>query len=108
MDLFIKEAENLDLIPNNIEDEGLNTAYQFANKNTWTREELNIYDYAAMREQDGRGRMDAALKKAETKAKEIGEKDKAIATATIMEMDGEPIERIIRYTGLTKEKIENL
>jgi predicted transposase/invertase (TIGR01784 family) len=109
---FIKEAENLDLIPNNIEDEGLNTAYLFANKNTWTKDELNIYDYAAMREQDGRGRLDAAIRKASKESEKIGEekgeKKNALATAKRMQLEGERTEKIMRYTGLTKEEIENL
>ena len=57
---FIKEAENLDVIPNNLNDEGLTEAYQDANKNTWTKEELDAYNYTAMREQDERGREQAA------------------------------------------------
>lgn len=31
---FIKEAKNLDVIPDNIEDNGLQEAYLYANKNT--------------------------------------------------------------------------
>jgi predicted transposase/invertase (TIGR01784 family) len=57
---FIKEAENLDVIPNNLNDEGLTEAYQDANRNTWTKEELDAYNYTAMREQDERGREQAA------------------------------------------------
>lgn len=57
---FIKEAENLDVIPDNLNDEGLTEAYQDANKNTWTKEELDAYNYTAMREQDERGREQAA------------------------------------------------
>lgn len=57
---FLKEAENLDVIPDNLNDEGLREAYLDANKNTWTKDELNAYDYAAMREQDERGRMEKA------------------------------------------------
>jgi predicted transposase/invertase (TIGR01784 family) len=62
---FIKNAENLDVIPDNVDDEGLRSAYQEANKQTWTREELDAYDYVYMREEDARARFDAAMKKAE-------------------------------------------
>ena len=64
---FIKEAENLDVIPENLNDEGLKEAYEYANKNTWSKEELDAYNYAAMREQDERGRMAFAILKAEQK-----------------------------------------
>lgn len=67
---FIKEAENLHIIPENLDDEGLKTAYQDANKHSWTKEELEAYDYAAMREQDERGKIELAEKRGENK-KEI-------------------------------------
>ena len=66
---FIKEAENLDVIPENLDDEGLKEAYADANKNTWTKEELAAYDYAAMREQDERGREQKAEQRGEENAK---------------------------------------
>lgn len=97
---FIKEAENLDVIPENVDDEGLNAAYQDANKYTWTKEELNAYDYAAMREQDERGKLALAARKGEKKVK--------IDVAKQMKSDGEPIEKIKRYTGLTEDEINLL
>jgi hypothetical protein len=54
---FLKEAENLEVVPENVDDEGLKAAYQDANKHSWTKEELEAYDYAAMREQDERGKL---------------------------------------------------
>jgi predicted transposase/invertase (TIGR01784 family) len=60
---FIKEAETLHVVPENVDDEGLRAAYQDANKHTWTREELEAYDYAAMREQDERGKVELAEKR---------------------------------------------
>jgi predicted transposase/invertase (TIGR01784 family) len=97
---FIKEAENLDVVPDNLDDEGLTEAYSFANKNTWTKAELEAYDYAAMREQDEKGRVTAAVSKAELNTKEV--------MAKKMKEDNEPIDKIIRYTGLNEEQIENL
>jgi predicted transposase/invertase (TIGR01784 family) len=93
---FIKNAENLDVIPSNIDDEGLKEAYQDANKHSWTKEELEAYDYAAMREQDERGKVELAEKRGKIavakKMKELG-----IATDTIKEA-----------SGLSEEEIENL
>ncbi len=60
---FIKEAENLTVIPENVDDEGLKEAYQDANKHSWEKEELEAYDYAAMREQDERGKVELAEKR---------------------------------------------
>ncbi len=58
---FIKNAENLEVVPDNINDEGLKSAYEEANIQTWTKAELDAYDYAFMREEDERARMDKAL-----------------------------------------------
>ncbi len=80
---FIKEAENLAIIPENVDDKGLEEAYIYANKNTWSKDELSAYDYTSMREQDERGRMQLverrakeSLLKAENKLKEAEESAK--------------------------------
>lgn len=67
---FIKNAENLAIVPENTDDEGLKSAYEEANVQTWTQEELDAYDYAFMREEDERARLDKAEQNGENK-KEI-------------------------------------
>jgi predicted transposase/invertase (TIGR01784 family) len=54
---FIKNAEDLEVIPESVKDEGLKNAYEDANKHNWTKEELAAYNYVLMREQDDRGRI---------------------------------------------------
>jgi predicted transposase/invertase (TIGR01784 family) len=97
---FIKEAENLTVIPENVDDEGLKEAYLDANKHSWEKEELEAYDYAAMREQDERGKLVQAEKK--------GAKNSKMEIAREMKNEGEPIEKIIKYTGLTAEEISEI
>ncbi|MDQ5930148.1 MAG: hypothetical protein QG594_1935 [Bacteroidota bacterium] len=60
---FIKNAENLEVIPPNINDKGLQHAYQDAQKHRWSKQELEEYDYALMREQDEIGKLEFAEKK---------------------------------------------
>lgn len=93
---FIKEAENLEVIPENVDDEGLKAAYQDANKYSWTKEELDAYDYSAMREQDERGKITAAEKRAK------------IETAKGLKKLGVSFEIIREATGLSDEEIDNL
>ncbi len=93
---FIKNAENLKVVPANVDDEGLKAAYQDANKHSWTKEELEAYDYAAMREQDERGKLVHAKKEGKTDV------------AKEMKKDGEPIHKIMKYTGLTEEEINEI
>ena len=95
-----KEAENLDVIPANVDDEGLKAAYQDANKHSWSKEELEAYDYAAMREQDERGKTELALKR--------GEKIGKLQVAKKLKEKGMSNTHIMDATGLSVEEIENL
>jgi predicted transposase/invertase (TIGR01784 family) len=80
---FLKNAENLDMIPEDVDDEGLKTAYQQANKHTWTKKELAEYDYLYMREADERGRYELVVKRSEKllaeAQKEINESRQKVA-----------------------------
>jgi len=82
------------------DDEGLKETYHDANKHSWKKEELEAYDYAAMREQDERGKLVQAEKK--------GAKNSKIEIAKEMKSEGEPIEKIIKYTGLTADEISEI
>lgn len=72
---FIKNAENLDVIPENVDDKGLLSAYEEANQHTWSQMELDAYDYVDMREEDGRAQMEFAIDKALNKGLEEGLKE---------------------------------
>jgi predicted transposase/invertase (TIGR01784 family) len=97
---FIKNAENLDMIPENVDDEGLKGAYQEANKHTWTREELETYDYAFMREEDERAKLDSAEKR--------GVQKNQIETAKNFIALGLDNATIAQGTGLTLAQVEQL
>ncbi len=97
---FIKEAENLDVIPENLNDEGLKEAYEYANKNTWSKDELDAYNYAAMREQDDRGRMEKSLQKGIEKGKED-------AIIGLFENDV-PISTIANSLKITEDKVNEI
>lgn len=89
---FIKNAENLEVIPESVEDEGLKNAYEDAAIHNWTKEDLDAYDYVLMREQDDRGR--------------ITKVQKDIAKKFLN--TGSAIETIAENTGLTVEQVRNL
>jgi len=61
---FIKNSENLAVIPENTTDTGLLSAYKDAEKHNWTKEELEEYEYAQIREQDEKGTLELAVEKA--------------------------------------------
>jgi predicted transposase/invertase (TIGR01784 family) len=60
---FIKNADELEFMPDNVDDEGLKEAYEEAAQHNWTREEYDAYIYAGIREQDEKGRIELAEKK---------------------------------------------
>jgi len=97
---FIKNAENLDVIPENVKDKGLKQAYEDAYRHNWTKEELASYDYADMRRQDEKGKTTVAVRKAVDNEK--------IEIAKEMISENESIEKIVKYTKLSIEIIEKL
>jgi predicted transposase/invertase (TIGR01784 family) len=101
---FIKNAENLEVVPENINDEGLKSAYEEANVQTWTQEELDAYDYAFMREEDERARLD----KAEQKGKEDGKEERDIEIILEMDKEGFTIPQIARVTKKTEKEVSQI
>ncbi len=97
---FIKEAENLDVIPSNLNDEGLKEAYQDANQNTWSQAELDAYNYSAMREQDERGR----IAKAELKAEQKKETEAVIGLFE----NGVPVSVIAKSLKIAEDKVTEI
>ena len=92
---LIKNAENLTLMPESVKDEGLKEAYTEANQQNWTKEELEDYQRASIKERDEIGRIEFAEKKA------------ILKIAKNFKDNGIPIEIIVKSTGLTKEEIES-
>ena len=105
---FIKNAENLEVIPDNIEDEGLRTAYEDASKFNWTKAELAAYDYAFMRQQDEKGKWELATRRAVEEAVQENVKNKEYEIAENAILEGFSNELIVKLTGLTIEEIETL
>lgn len=101
---FIKNAENLEVVPDNIKDEGLKFAYQEADKHNWTKEELEAYDYVLMREQDDRGRLTFATKKAAT----IAATNAFESVAKSLLKSGFSIEEVAKHTQLTINQVQKL
>ncbi len=93
---FIKNAEDLEVIPENVKDEGLKKAYEDAAKHNWTKADLDAYDYVFMREQDDRGRLTFAQTKVQ---KEIAKK---------FLNSGSSIEIVAENTGLSIEEVRKL
>ncbi|MGD2089757.1 MAG: Rpn family recombination-promoting nuclease/putative transposase [Candidatus Aminicenantes bacterium] len=114
---FVKNAGDMTMIPKELQEpKELRRAFETANQMSWSKEELDAYDARGIYIQDERGRIEYALEEGEKIGLEKGEKvgvdiginKKAREIAKTMKKEGEPIEKISRYTGLSKEEIEKL
>ncbi len=105
---FIKNAENLEVMPENIHDEGLKSAYEEANVQTWTQEELDAYDYAFMREEDERARLDKAIMLGKEEGKVEGKVEgKEEAVLGLFE-NGVSIELIAKALKLNENRVRQI
>jgi predicted transposase/invertase (TIGR01784 family) len=113
---FLKNAENLDVIPDGMNDEGLKNAYEDADKHNWSKAELDAYDYVFMREQDERGRMSFAIRKAvktavdaavEVAVKNTQLQEKEAIAFSLLQV-GLAIEEVAKHTQLTLDELRKL
>jgi predicted transposase/invertase (TIGR01784 family) len=105
---FIKEAENLHVIPDNIDDEGLKEAYADANQNTWSRAELDAYNYASMREQDYIGRVQKALQKGKEEGKREGKEEGKEEAVIGLDKIGLDSEKIAEALNMSIERVNKI
>jgi predicted transposase/invertase (TIGR01784 family) len=97
---FIKEAENLDVIPENTDDEGLMEAYKDADKHSWGKEELVAYDNAFIAQRDEIGRIELA--------EERGKEKQKIEAIIGFYGNGIPVQVIAKSLKLTEEEVTQI
>lgn len=121
---FIKNAENLTVVPDNIQDEGLQQAYFVANQQNWTKEELEEYERASIKERDEIGRIEFAerkamerglekglqegLEKGLEKGLQKGKQEEKLNIGRAAKKMGLSFAEIKSLTGLSDEEIEQL
>ena len=97
---FIKNAENLTVMPSGLDDEGLKSAYTEADQHTWKKEDLEAYSYSRMRETDEKAeKMLVEQKAAQRRNIEIAKK---LIKRKLTN------EEIAEDTGLNLEQIQEL
>ena len=105
---FIKNAENLELIPANLQDEGLIEAYKDADKHSWKKEELIAYDNASIAEQDERGRLTAATNKGKIEGKIEGKVEEKEDVVIRCVEEGMAIAQISKITNMSVEEVKRI
>jgi predicted transposase/invertase (TIGR01784 family) len=101
---FIKHAGKLEVIPEDVLDEGLKTAYQEADKHLWKKEELIAYENASVRDQDQKGEIDFAKEK----GKEEGEKKKEIEMVLKPYQKGKTSQEISEFLDMPLDRVKQI
>jgi predicted transposase/invertase (TIGR01784 family) len=104
---FIKNADNLTMIPQSAAAiPELNNAYTQASILTWTKDELDIYEYWRMEETSDRYKLEEEFEKGIEKGIEKGRTEERLENVRKMKQLGVAVEIIIQVTGLSREEIE--
>ena len=105
---FIKNAKELSVIPSNVADKGLEEAYKEADRHNWSKQELEDYEYASMRETDEKARIMFAEEQAEARGEARGEIEGKIEDVLNCIKLGLSNDMIQSITGLSLEEIEKI
>jgi predicted transposase/invertase (TIGR01784 family) len=105
---FIKNAENLNVIPDSIQDQGLKTAFEEADKHNWSKFELDEYNKIFIREADDEGRRRLGERRAMLQGELKGKLAGKLEVARNLLDKGLAAEFIAEATGLTVEEINAL
>jgi predicted transposase/invertase (TIGR01784 family) len=101
---FIKNANNLDIIPDTYKQEQeLNDAFNIATQTTWNKKEMEVYDYVKLKEFDEVNALQTAENKGFNKGIEKG--IEKVAKSLLDVLDDQTI---ALKTGLSVEYIESL
>ena len=102
---FIKNARKLEVIPSNTDDEGLREAYEAAAQHNWSKEEYDDYIYDGMREQDARGIISLAERRAAEKAVEKDRETEHIRMIGVLSENSVPISIIAKTVDKTEAEV---
>ena len=105
---FIKHAEKLTVIPDDVEDEGLKTAYQQADRQTWNKEDLIAYDNVLIREQDKKGEIELAREEGKAEGLMKGKEEKTVEIILNLMKNGVSLDLIAAATSKTLAEIQEI
>ena len=104
---FIKNAGNLTMIPKNAEDiPELKEAYTQATMNSWSQEELEVYEYWQIRDAADRYKIEEEYDKGKLEGRLEGKLEGKLEVARNLKNTGVSLDVIIQATGLSREEIE--
>jgi len=106
---FIKNAGSLTMVPKSAASiPELNNAYSQAAVISWSKDELDAYEYWRMEATSDRYKLQEEYEKGIEKGVDIGEKKNRLETVRKMKLKGFCVEDIAEITGLSREEIERV
>ena len=106
---FIKNAENLTVIPKSAEDiPELKEAYTQAAMNAWSQEELEVYEYWQIRDAADKYGKERDLEVEYKKGIEKGIEKGKLDVARNLTFAGVSVDMIMQATGLSREALEKI
>jgi predicted transposase/invertase (TIGR01784 family) len=109
---FIKNLSNLDHIPNSLQNKVFIKAFEIAEIAKFDRKQLEEYELSLKYYRDLKNVVDTSfeegIQEGIKEGIQVGKFEEKILIAKEMKKDNESIEKIIKYTGLTRNEIERL
>ena len=105
---FIKHLEDFQRIPSIFADEVFEQAFAKAELSRLGQAELDTYESSLKVYRDLKGVIDTAFTEGKIEGKIEGIMEGKLEMARIMKLEGETVEKIRRYTGLSEEEIRRL
>ncbi|UCH95335.1 MAG: Rpn family recombination-promoting nuclease/putative transposase, partial [Candidatus Aminicenantes bacterium] len=109
---FLKHLESFETIPGILKEEVFLKGFEIAEIANFDERERAEYEESLKHYRDLKGVIDTSFEEGEKvgyeKGKKVGYDKKAREMAKTMKNEGEPIEKISRYTNLSREEIEKL
>ena len=105
---FLKHLEDFESIPDILKEDVFMKGFEIAEIANFNEKELAEYEESLKVYRDLKGVIDTSFEEGEKVGFDKGIEKKAREMAKTMKKEGEPLEKISRYTGLSKQEIEKL
>ena len=107
--LFVlRNLAKLERVPDKLREQIFEKVFETAEIARFTTDQVRNYEESLNVFRDIKNSMDTAKEEGKIEGVIEGENKKAFAIAKQMQIDNEPIEKIVKYTGLTKEEIQQI
>ena len=106
---FFKHAGDLTMVPASLtEPHEITEAFEILEQHTWTRDELDIYDYWMMKEAGHKDALETARRDGKREGSQEGMTEGIHRVAQEMLRNDVPLDDIMKRTGLSRKDLETL